>query len=101
MHLYQKETPTQVFSCEICEIFKNIVLTEHSRWLLLLMVSILITLAVLSKSLLTILQQLLVFKRSSVGGWGPTTINKHHPKFGIHKCYGSADISFLIYHVIM
>ena len=25
----QKETPTQVFSCEICKIFKNIYLEEH------------------------------------------------------------------------
>ena len=24
LQLYEKETPTQAFSCEICEIFKNI-----------------------------------------------------------------------------
>ena len=29
LQLYSKETPTQVFSCEICEIFKNIYLAEH------------------------------------------------------------------------
>ena len=30
-----KETPTEVFSCEICEIFRTPFLTEHLRWLLL------------------------------------------------------------------
>ena len=30
-----KETPRQMFSCEICEIFKNIFFIEHLRWLLL------------------------------------------------------------------
>ena len=30
-----KETPTQVFSCEYCEILKNIFFTEHLHWLLL------------------------------------------------------------------
>ena len=28
---YEKENPTQVFSCEICEIFKNIYFEEHLR----------------------------------------------------------------------
>ena len=27
------ESPTQAFSCEICEIFKNTFFTEHMRWL--------------------------------------------------------------------
>ena len=27
--LYQKETPTEVFSCEYCEIFKNTYFEEH------------------------------------------------------------------------
>ena len=27
--LYYKETPPQVFSCEYCEIFKNIDFEEH------------------------------------------------------------------------
>ena len=26
---YQKETPTQLFSCEYCEIFKNTYFEEH------------------------------------------------------------------------
>ena len=30
-----KETPILVFSCEICEVFKNTFLTKHFRWLLL------------------------------------------------------------------
>ena len=30
-----KETPRQMFSCEICEIFNNIFFIEHLRWLLL------------------------------------------------------------------
>ena len=30
-----KETPTQVFSCEYCDIFKNSFLIEHLLWLLL------------------------------------------------------------------
>ena len=29
--LYQKETPTQVFSCEYCEIFKSNYFEEHLR----------------------------------------------------------------------
>ena len=29
-----KKTPTQVFSREICEIFKDTFFTEHLRWLL-------------------------------------------------------------------
>ena len=28
-HLYWKETPTQVFSCEICEMFKNAYFDEQ------------------------------------------------------------------------
>ena len=28
-----KDTPSQVFSCESCEIFKNIFFTEHLQWL--------------------------------------------------------------------
>ena len=35
--LYYKETPTQGFSYEICEIFKDSFFTEHLRWLLLAM----------------------------------------------------------------
>ena len=31
----KKETLAQVFSCEFCEIFKNIYFIEHLRWLLL------------------------------------------------------------------
>ena len=31
-----KKTPTQVFSCEYCEIFKKPFFIEHLRWLLLL-----------------------------------------------------------------
>ena len=31
LQLYQKETLTQVFSCEICEIFKNTYLEEYLR----------------------------------------------------------------------
>ena len=31
----KKETPTQMFSCEFCEIFKNTFFIEHLRWLLL------------------------------------------------------------------
>ena len=31
----KKETKTQVFSCEFCEISKNIFFTEHLWWLLL------------------------------------------------------------------
>ena len=30
--LIKKETPTQVFSCEFYEIFKNTFFTEHSGW---------------------------------------------------------------------
>ena len=30
-----KETPTQVFSCEYCEIFKKTFFAERLRWLLL------------------------------------------------------------------
>ena len=33
--LNQKESPTQVFSCEYCDIFKNSFYTEFLRWLLL------------------------------------------------------------------
>ena len=32
----KKETPTQLFSCKICEIFNNTFFTEHLRWLLLI-----------------------------------------------------------------
>ena len=31
LQLYLKETPTQVFSCETCEIFKNTHFEEHPR----------------------------------------------------------------------
>ena len=31
----KKTPPTQVFSCEMCEIFKNAFFTEHLQWLLL------------------------------------------------------------------
>ena len=29
LQLYQKQTPTQVLSCEYCEIFKNTYFEEH------------------------------------------------------------------------
>ena len=29
LQLYQKETPTQVFSCEYCELFKNNYFEKH------------------------------------------------------------------------
>ena len=35
LQLYQKETPTQVFFCEICKIFSSIFFIENLRWLLL------------------------------------------------------------------
>ena len=35
LQLCLKETPTQIFSCEISKIFKNNFFTEHLRWLLL------------------------------------------------------------------
>ena len=31
----KKKTPTQVFSCELCEIFKNIFFIKYIQWLLL------------------------------------------------------------------
>ena len=31
LQLYQKATPTQVLSCEICEFFKNTYFEEHLR----------------------------------------------------------------------
>ena len=34
-NVIKKETPSQVFSCQFCEIFKNIFFIEHLRWLLL------------------------------------------------------------------
>ena len=33
--LYQKETPTEMFSYEICEIFRRTFFAEDLRWLLL------------------------------------------------------------------
>ena len=30
----KKETPTQMFSCEICEVFQNIFLKNNCRWLM-------------------------------------------------------------------
>ena len=36
----KKETPTEVFSCEICETFKNSFFTKHLRWLRLTDISI-------------------------------------------------------------
>ena len=33
----KKETLVQVFSCEVCEIFKNTFLIEYLRWLLLIL----------------------------------------------------------------
>ena len=35
MQLYLKDTPTQIFSCKVSQIFKNIFFTEHLQWLLL------------------------------------------------------------------
>ena len=34
-NVIKKETPSQVFSCQFCDIFKNIFFIEHLRWLLL------------------------------------------------------------------
>ena len=31
LQLYWKQAPTQLFSCEICEIFKNTYFVEHLR----------------------------------------------------------------------
>ena len=38
LQLYWKETPTQVFSCEYCQIFTNSFFIERLRWLLLLLI---------------------------------------------------------------
>ena len=38
LNFIKKETLAQVFSCEFCEIAKNAFLTEHLRWLLLILV---------------------------------------------------------------
>ena len=35
LQLYQKQTPTQLFSCKYCETFKNSFFIEYVRWLLL------------------------------------------------------------------
>ena len=35
LQYYQKKTPTQVFFCEIYEMFQNTFFTEHFWWLLL------------------------------------------------------------------
>ena len=35
LQFYLKKTPTQVFSCDYCEIFKSTFFIEHLRWLLL------------------------------------------------------------------
>ena len=35
LQLYWKEIPTRVFSCEVCELFKNTFFTKNFRWLLL------------------------------------------------------------------
>ena len=35
LQAYSKETPTQLFSCEIFRMFKNTFFTEHLWWLLL------------------------------------------------------------------
>ena len=40
LNFIKKETLTQVFSCEFCEISKNNFFTEHFRWLLLPLVSL-------------------------------------------------------------
>ena len=34
----KKKTPTQVFSCKFCEIFKNSIFIEYPWWLLLILV---------------------------------------------------------------
>ena len=34
-NVIKKTTPTQVFSCEYCEVFKNSFFIEHLRWLVL------------------------------------------------------------------
>ena len=31
MQIYSKDTPTQVFSCKICKIFKNAPIVKHLR----------------------------------------------------------------------
>ena len=33
-NIFKKETPTQVFSCKICDIFKNAFFVENLQWLL-------------------------------------------------------------------
>ena len=35
LQFYQKETPTQVFSCKYCEVLKKPLFTEYLWWLLL------------------------------------------------------------------
>ena len=35
LQFYQKETPTQVFSCNYCEVLKKPLFTEYLWWLLL------------------------------------------------------------------
>ena len=35
LQLFKKETPTQMFSCEICKMFKKTFFTKHLWWLFL------------------------------------------------------------------
>ena len=58
----KKETPTYVFSCEFCEIFKNTFFyIEHPRWMLL---SIQFCLGVLLQLEMFLRKMLLKFEQS-------------------------------------
>ena len=39
LKIYSQETPTQVFSCENCEILRTPFFTEHFLWLLLYLIT--------------------------------------------------------------
>ena len=60
------------------------------------MVSILRNIADLSKLLLVILHQLLVFIGPHDSWWGPCTLNQHLTKFDSHTFCESADINSII-----
>ena len=51
----KKKTPTQVFSCEYCEIFKNSFFMEHIWWLLLSLGTFLIVIPISLHSVYTVL----------------------------------------------
>ena len=98
-NVIKKETPSQVFSCEFGEIFKNIFLIEHLRWLLLPNLKPLDSLRQLCKWISKLVTVYFISTFLILVGIFMFIFGEHKLSFTSRKPCSWGDMTFLIFHV--